>query len=217
MTSSPKNQPGTAPSAPCRIFLVRHGTTLLNRANRYRGRIDVALDEGGWRDAWAAAGVLQNEGLVAVYASPLRRARDTARVIADAVGIGQVTDMPGLLNLNYGAWDGLTPDEASALDPQAYRDYHSYVPGTTIPGGENLDLAAERMVLSMRLMASLHPGETIAAVSHAATVRLLISATTGAPRADWRRSLPNGGIAVFSATSTDCIAVDVPTEVVPVE
>ena len=51
------------PAQPCRIYLVRHGTTLLNRKNRYRGRIDVALDEGGWRDAWAAAGVLGDKGI----------------------------------------------------------------------------------------------------------------------------------------------------------
>lgn len=103
MTSSPSSQPLTS-SAPCLIYLVRHGTTLLNRANRYRGRIDVALDEGGWRDAWTAAGALQDKELKAVYASPLRRARDTARVIADASGIAVVTDLPGLINLNYGAW-----------------------------------------------------------------------------------------------------------------
>jgi broad specificity phosphatase PhoE len=47
------------------------------------GRIDVGLDEGGWRDAWAAAGVLDEKGIEAVYCSRLRRARDTARVIAD--------------------------------------------------------------------------------------------------------------------------------------
>ena len=58
------------PAEPCRIYLVRHGTTLLNRKNRYRGRIDVPLDEGGWRDAWAAAGVLGDKGIQAVYASP---------------------------------------------------------------------------------------------------------------------------------------------------
>ncbi|MFN8079190.1 MAG: histidine phosphatase family protein [Kineosporiaceae bacterium] len=216
MTSSPSSQPLTS-SAPCLIYLVRHGTTLLNRANRYRGRIDVALDEGGWRDAWTAAGALQDKELKAVYASPLRRARDTARVIADASGIAVVTDLPGLINLNYGAWDGLTPEEAEEQNPQAYRDYHAYAPGATIPCGENLDVAAERMLLSMRMLAALHPGEAVAAVSHAATVRLLISATTGSPRAQWRRSLPNGGITVFRATTTDCLAVDVPTELVPVE
>jgi broad specificity phosphatase PhoE len=203
---------------PCRIYLVRHGTTLLNRKNRYRGRIDVALDEGGWRDAWAAAGALGDKGIHAVYSSPLRRARDTARVVADAAAaVPTVTDLPGLVNLDYGDWDGLTPDEAAERDPQAYADYQAYAPGARTPNGEALDLAAERMVLSMRMIAILHPGGTVAAVSHAATVRLLISAVTGAPRAQWRRALPNGGITVFDATPDDALAVDIPDEVVPVE
>jgi broad specificity phosphatase PhoE len=205
------------PAQACRIYLVRHGTTLLNRKNRYRGRIDVPLDEGGWRDAWAAAGVLGDKGIQSVYASPLRRARDTARVIADAAGIETVTDLPGLVNLHYGDWDGLTPQEAAERHPQAYADYHAYAPGARTPNGEWLDLAAERMVLSLRMLALLHPGGTVAAVSHAATVRLLISAVTGSPRAQWRRALPNGGITVFDATPDDAVAVEIPTEVVPVE
>ena len=203
---------GAAPR-PTRIHLVRHGTTLLNRTRRYRGRIDVALDEGGWRDAWSAAAILEDAGLEAVYSSPLRRARDTARIVADAAGLATVVDMPGLLNLAYGDWDGLTREEAAARDPEAFMAYNDYHPGATIPGGENLELAAERMLLSMRLLALLHPGGTVAAVSHAATVRLLISAVTGGVRADWRRALPNGAVTVFDATGTDVQPVDVPTQV----
>lgn len=214
MTSTPDE---TVISEPCRIYLVRHGTTLLNRANRYRGRIDVPLDEGGWRDAWTAAGLLESVGLQAVYSSPLRRARDTARIIADAAGLPQVVDFPGLMNLHYGLWDSRTPQEAEALDPKAYADYQAFAPGAAIPGGESLDVAAQRMLLTMRMLALLHPGGTVAAVSHAATVRLLITATTGSPRAQWRRALPNGAVTVFESTGQDTVAVDVPSQVVPVE
>ncbi|MBL8932750.1 MAG: histidine phosphatase family protein [Kineosporiaceae bacterium] len=204
-------------SEPCRIYLVRHGTTMLNRASRYRGRIDVPLDEGGWRDAWTAADQLSGVGLEAVYASPLRRARDTARIIADASGLTTVTDHPGLLNLAYGDWDGKTPDEAQAINPQAYADYQSHAVGAVIPGGESLDLAAQRMLLTMRTLALLHPGGKVAAVSHAATVRLLITATTGSARSRWRRALPNGAVTVFESTGTDTVAIRVPSQVVPVE
>ena len=157
-----------------RIHLVRHGTTLLNRANRYRGRRDVPLDQGGWHDAWCAAGELEGGTYSAVYSSPLRRARDTARIIADVVGIATVEDMPGLVNLEYGAWEGLTSSEASERDPELFARYQEYAPGALCPGGELLDDAAHRMQLSLRLIASLHPGQSVAAVSHAATVRLAI-------------------------------------------
>jgi len=201
----------------CRIYLVRHGTTLLNRTNRYRGRIDIPLDEGGWQDAWAVAGRLSEVSLDAVYASPLRRARDTARVIADAAGITVVQDLPGLLNLACGRWDGLTPQEAARGYPREYAAYQDYAPGAATPQGESLDLAAQRMLLSLRLLASLHPGGSVAAVSHAATVRLTICHAVGGPRPQWRRVLPNGGLTVFDATPKGVTAVEVPGEVAAVE
>ena len=180
-----------------RIHLVRHGTTLLNRQNRYRGRRDVPLDQGGWTDAWSAAGELNDIGLTAVYTSPLRRARDTARIIADASGIGQVTDLPGLTNLDYGEWEALTSEEAAEHDPIAYARYQGGEVSAVCPGGEGLELAGRRMMLSLRTLAALHPGEHVAAVSHAAMVRLALAESGAVPRAEWRYSLPNGSVTTF--------------------
>ena len=195
-----------------RIHLVRHGTTLLNRANRYRGRRDVPLDQGGWHDAWCAAGELEGGTYSAVYSSPLRRARDTARIIADVVGIATVEDMPGFVNLEYGAWEGLTSSEASARDPELFARYQEYAPGAFCPSGELLDDAAHRMQLSLRLIASLHPGQSVAAVSHAATVRLAISQVTGGPRENWRYALPNGSITVFDVIDDRIVLHRVPPQ-----
>jgi broad specificity phosphatase PhoE len=91
------------------------------------------------------------------------------------------------------------------------------VPGAATRSGQLLDLAAQRMLLSMRALAASQPGGTAAAVSPAATARLLISATTGSPRDQWRLTLPNGGITVFEATPEDVAAVLVPNQVVAVE
>ena len=185
-------------SAPevCRIYVVRHGTTTLNVENRYRGRLDVDLDEQGWRDAHAAAEQLRDKGIAAVYSSPLRRARDTARTIAAAASAGDVIDLDGLINLDYGRWDALTPAEASAADPIAYARYQAFEPGATCPDGENLDAAAARVVKALRLIGQRHPGQSVVAVSHAAMVRLALVNITGGPRAEWRRKLPNGSITV---------------------
>jgi len=199
--------PAELVSEPTRIFVVRHGTTLLNRANRYRGRRDVPLDQGGWEDAWSAARALQDVGLDAVYSSPLRRARDTARIVADGSGLDAVIDLPGLTNLEYGAWEGLTAEESRAHDAEAFDRYQVYGDGAFCPDGESLDLAATRVELSLRTLAALHPGGTIAAVSHAAIVRLAIVAAGGVARADWRVALPNGSVTVFSVTP-DSLAVD---------
>jgi broad specificity phosphatase PhoE len=193
-----------------RIHLVRHGTTLLNRQHRYRGRRDVPLDAGGWQDAWSAAGQLAGEPITAVYASPLRRARDTARVIADASELPDVVDLPGLVNLDYGAWEGLTSEEAAAHDAEAYEAYRTYAHGATCPGGESLAAAAERVLLSLRMIALLHPGQEVAAVSHAVIVRLAIAAVTDAPRPEWRRNLPNGSVTVFDVSGESITVVRLP-------
>ena len=197
-------------SSATRIHLVRHGTTLLNRANRYRGRRDVPLDAGGWQDAWAAADELQKAGLTAIYTSPCRRARDTGRVIADAAGLPTLTDQPGFLNLDYGVWEGLTSEEAEAQDPQAYAMYQTYAPDAACPGGESLDRAAERMLLGLRTIALLHPGESIAAVSHAAMLRLVIANVTDHLRENWRHELPNGSVCVFDIDGADIQLVRMP-------
>jgi broad specificity phosphatase PhoE len=180
-----------------RIHLIRHGTTMLNRLNRYRGRRDVALDQGGWEDAWRAANELEHAGLTAIYSSPLRRARDTARIVGDVAGVEPVVDLPGLTNLEYGAWEGLTSEEARAHDPVLFEAYQRADLGAYCPGGESLELAERRVLLSLQTIAALHPGETVAAVSHAAIVRLAIIGVGAKSRAEWRTVLPNGSVTTF--------------------
>lgn len=197
-------------SEPTRIYLVRHGTTLLNRQNRYRGRLDVPLDAGGWQDAWSAAAELEGVGLEEIYSSPLRRARDTAQVVADAASLPRVLDLPGLINLDYGAWNGLTTTEAEEVDAEAFAGYRNLRPGAACPGGESLDLAGQRTLASLKMIAMLHPGGTIGAVSHAVIVRLAIALITDAPRPEWRRNLPNGSVTVFEATPDDVTVVSIP-------
>src|ERR671928_1658647 len=91
---------------PCRLYAVRHGTTTMNVENRYRGRRDVPLDAQGWADAVEAARELSPMGLAAVYAGPLRRTINTAQVIADECRIPDVRILHGLVNLDYGEWEG---------------------------------------------------------------------------------------------------------------
>jgi broad specificity phosphatase PhoE len=180
-----------------RIHLVRHGTTELNVQQRYRGRLEVALDEQGWADAHAAAAALRETGLTAVYTSPLRRARDTAITIAEAAGIEDVVDAPDLTNLDYGLWEARTKQEAAQIDAEAFARYLEFAEGSYCPGGEQLDAAADRMVAALLEIGRRHPGEQVAAISHAAMVRLALVRTTGRPREDWRQALPNGSITVF--------------------
>jgi broad specificity phosphatase PhoE len=181
----------------CRIHLVRHGTTPLNVHGRYRGRLEVPLDEQGWADARSAGAALSTVGLTAVYTSPLRRARDTARTIADAAAVADIVDADGLNNLEYGSWTALTSSEAENHDPVAFVHYQAFDAGAECPGGENLEDAADRIVSALLDLGARHPGESICAVSHAAMVRLALVRTGEATRVNWRRSLPNGSTTRF--------------------
>ena len=184
-----------------RIHLVRHGTTELNVQQRYRGRLEVPLDEQGWADAHAAAAALSGVGLTAVYTSPLRRARDTATTIATAAGIEDVQDLDGLTNLDYGVWEACTKQEAAAIDAEAFDAYLRHDPGAYCPGGEVLDDATDRMVEALYEIGRRHPDQHVAAISHAAMVRLALVKITGRPRDEWRQALPNGSITVLEVDS----------------
>src|SRR2546429_3458511 len=146
--------------ATCRLYLVRHGTTTLNVQNRYRGRRDIPLDAQGYQDAVDAARRLSNVGLTAVYTGPLRRTVATAQIIADAAGVPDLRILHGLNNLDYGAWEGMTADEAAAYDPEAHAVYRASPNEALCPQGERLIDAQRRMIAAVRLIGSRHPGES---------------------------------------------------------
>lgn len=171
----------------------------------------MPLDQGGWDDAWAAGRELEHSGPSAIYSSPLRRARDTARIVADVTGVEPVTDLPALVNLDYGHWEGLTSAEAAERDPERFAAYQICSPGAACPGGESLALATRRVVLGLQVMASLHPGATVIAVSHAAMVRLALVASGWVEPASWRADLPNGSVTTFEVLDEQIRLLDVPS------
>jgi broad specificity phosphatase PhoE len=195
--------PHDTPPAPaaerqaCRIHLVRHGQTIMNAQVRFRGRLDVPLNEVGRAEAQEAARALQGAGLVAVYTSPLGRAREVAEAIAVKNGVGAVRDQPDLINLDYGAWEGLTKEEAAAVDPVAWAAYVGVPEEAVCPEGEAVALAADRVVAGLRAIARQHPGQSVAAVSHGVMLRLAVLRVAGASDADWQFAMPTGKAIVF--------------------
>jgi len=95
-----------------RFVLVRHGQTEWNRVERFRGRADIPLNETGLAQAKALARRLASWAIAAVYSSPLQRTRETGKAIARQLGL-QVEPLEGLIDIDYGALQGLTPEEAS--------------------------------------------------------------------------------------------------------
>ncbi len=186
----------------CRLYLVRHGTTTLNVQNRYRGRRDIPLDTQGYQDAVDAARRLSSVGLAAVYTGPLRRAMATGQIIADASGVPDLRILHGLNNLDYGAWEGMTADEAAAYDPEAHALYRSSPKEAACPQGERLIDAQRRMIAALQLIGSRHPGESVAAVTHAVMIRLILVALNGVQGENWRHPIGRGSVTEFHVDGT---------------
>lgn len=185
----------------CQLFLVRHGTTTLNVQNRYRGRRDVPLDAQGYQDAVDAARELSSVGLTAVYTGPLRRTIATAQIIADEARVPDLRILHGLNNVDYGAWEGLTAEEASMYSPEAFQLYRTDPDRAVCPAGERLTDAQNRMVEAISLIGSRHAGEKVAAVTHAVMIRLLVARLTPMIGEQWR--IPVGRGSLTSLTVED--------------
>jgi broad specificity phosphatase PhoE len=209
--------PGTTASSPesvradvCELYLIRHGTTTMNVQNRYRGRRDVPLDAQGWADAVDAARALSPIGLAAVYAGPLRRTINTAQVVADECRIPDVRILHGLVNLDYGEWEGMTSEEAAMFDPEAFTRYKQAPQEAVCPNGERLTDAQRRMVEAISLIGERHAGERVAAVTHAVMIRLVAATLLDLPGDRWRIPVGRGSLTRFEVERGEIRLVGMP-------
>ena len=93
-----------------RLILVRHGSTAWNEEGKYQGTIDIPLSDRGRQEAEMVAERLRDEKIDAVYSSNLRRARETAEIIARPHGL-PVQVIEELGEMNFGDWEGMTAQE----------------------------------------------------------------------------------------------------------
>lgn len=143
------------------ILLARHGETDWNREGRYQGWADPSLNERGRAQARTLADQLRNEPLDAFYASDLRRAHETAVIVAVPHGLPVVAD-PGLREVDVGSWSGLTHSQIEERFPGA--EHHD---------GETRAQHLARIVETVERIARLHPRGRILVVSHGGSLRAL--------------------------------------------
>lgn len=160
------------------IFFVRHGSH--DRLGRVLcGRMEgVTLSAGGRREARQAGGRLASEGLVALYASPLARTRETADLIAEAVAL-RVTTAEELTELDYGEWSGAT-FEALHADPR-WATWNGARGVTRPPGGESMLEVQSRVRRFVEQAVARHPDQRIAAVSHGDPIKAILALALGMP------------------------------------
>ncbi len=187
-----------------RFILVRHGQTEWNRIERFRGRADVPLNESGIKQAEATARRIANEWQVtAVYASPLSRAVRTAEAIAAHFSL-PVQPQPGLIDIDYGDWQGLTPEEVAQRWKDELDRWYRQPDQCRIPRGESLDELRQRGLQTVQTLAKQHEGQTIVLVGHTVINRVLLLAILGLGNDRfWRLRQDTCAINVFEAESGD--------------
>ena len=161
-----------------RLFLLRHGETAWTRERRFSGTREIPLTPDGVQQAEALASALADVPLQAVYTSPLERARTTAAAIAKPHRLSVRVD-PRLIEMSFGEWEGLTGDDAVAGDPELFEHWRS-APADAVPrGGEPLRAVNARVMDAVAELQRAHPDGTVAVVSHAIVVRLIVLAALG--------------------------------------
>ena len=168
-----------------RLFLARHGEVLSNRELRYVGSRDEPLADSGLRQAEGLAAALAPLPLSAVYASPLLRAQETGRRIAEAREVPLLLE-PRLREQSFGEWEGLTRAEVLERDRERLLSWEADL-GTAPPGGDSLQSVQERALSLVDELSREHAGEWIALVSHVGPIKALLCAALGAPLATARR------------------------------
>jgi ribonuclease H / adenosylcobalamin/alpha-ribazole phosphatase len=157
--------------------LLRHGQTEHTPERRFSGRNDLPLSLTGRAEAEAAAQRMKDLGVEVVVASPLRRTRETAEVVAAALGLPVEFD-EDLVELDFGDLEGLTFDEAAAKHPLAARRFLGDVT-VAAPGGESIADVGTRVARARRRILSEHAGRTVLVVSHVTPIKLLLAAGLG--------------------------------------
>jgi len=172
------------------ITLVRHGQTAANTGGVWHGSTDTPLSDHGQGQAARVARHLADltDDVVAVFASPLQRARHTAGAIADALAL-EVEVHAGLGEYDLGEWEGLTYEhlfkekklwEHMARDP----DYAPH-------GGESPRDVTERLSGALHDLAEQHGGGHVVAVSHGGAMALVLGYLIEREHGRWKRVMDN--------------------------
>jgi len=162
-----------------RIVLIRHGQTAWNKVVRFRGQADPPLDDVGLRQARATADYVRGRWPVAaVYSSPMGRAMETAGAVARAHDL-RVHPSGALLDIDFGEWQGLTPDEVRTRYPGLLHAWIEKPHTVQIPGGESLAVVHDRVTGGLSSVGDRHRGQTVAMVGHNVVNRVLLCAILG--------------------------------------
>ena len=173
-----------------RLYLIRHGETTMSAEDRFSGGTEVDLSEEGRWQAECLAKRLADDNIQAFYCSPMRRTADTATILAAPYHLTPIHN-EGLREIHHGHWETMLRKDVKARFPEEYSNWQED-PFTFAPvGGESGVMVMTRALPVIREIVVKHAGETVAVVSHKATIRLVLSSLLGFDARGYRDRLAN--------------------------
>jgi broad specificity phosphatase PhoE len=166
------------------VYLARHAESDWNVENRFQGNVDRPLTERGRAQARALAAELAHVPLEGVYTSPLRRALETAEIVAADKGLRPIA-VAELSEIDVGGWAGLSRREVESQFPEAFRRW--------VGGGEGWEDGESYANMSARVLAAVirvaeeHPDTSVLVVSHGGPIRALHAAAAAMDVHAYRR------------------------------
>jgi probable phosphoglycerate mutase len=166
------------PGAVTRVFMVRHGATVLTAEDRFAGSTDVELSDEGREQTGRLAERLSGEKIAGVFASPMSRTLETAGILAAPHGLPvQVRD--GLREISHGHWEQMTRREVEQQFPEEAAEWENDPYTFAPPGGESGLSVTARALPALLGIVRQHAGQCLVVVSHKGTIRLLLSSLLG--------------------------------------
>ncbi|HEY3970196.1 MAG TPA: histidine phosphatase family protein [Solirubrobacteraceae bacterium] len=163
------------------VYLARHGQTAYNLERRFQGHLPVPLDDTGREQAAdlaerAAAGTADGVSFVALWCSPLLRARETADIVAARLGL-QPREEPRLMETDAGDWTDRLFTDVHAEDPDGFAGFIEGRPDFGFPGGESF---AQQGVRVAAALADVERGDLPAlVVCHGVVIRIALFQRAG--------------------------------------
>jgi broad specificity phosphatase PhoE len=189
------------------LLLTRHGETDWNSAGRWQGHSDTPLNEVGRRQARALADLL--DGVDAIYSSDLARARETAEIVAERLGLPVRLD-PRLRERGFGSWEGLTTTEIERRFVDDHRRWQGG-DGFGAADAEPFDAFASRIHAFVDDVLRLHADETVLVVAHGGSIRVVHALARGLDYVRDHRSIPavaNCSLARYAAKNGKLAPID---------
>ncbi len=169
-----------------KIYLIRHGETNWNLEGKLQGREDIPLNNTGRQQAAMCGQALQGLNIKAILTSPLNRAKKTAEIIADTIGVQEVIVEEGLIERDFGTLAGVTYDKRKYFDTFGVEE-----------GIEPWDLLQKRLLDCIRNRAEEFRKEEIIMISHGAAINSVVSALTAGEMGSGKTRLKNACINVI--------------------